>query len=96
MIGDLGCYVDSSWGIYAIGRAIIIAEEFGYVPTEEYVDARVSMEERDVDFDELEIYELDKAEEFLNRIHGTKDTAWYWNDGDFGYWKIEKETVNAG
>lgn len=85
------CYVDSQWGIYGIGQAIEVAEEFGYVPTDEYVDARVTLEERDIDFDELEMYEMDRAENWLNDQCSLDNHAWFWHDGDFGYWKIEEE-----
>lgn len=68
-----GCYVDSSWGIYAIEKVINLAVSVGFV-TSPYTE-------------DQELYILEDAEDWLNKNFPYPRHSWGWNDGNFGLWR---------
>ena len=76
-----GCYVSGTWGQYAAGRMISLAESFGW-QNEHSVN-----EDNQNDFDlELLIDLADEAELWLNNHIAPAGTSFGWNDGEFFLW----------
>lgn len=81
----LGCYVDSSRGIYMYPAIVSFAKKNGYAPSNLYIDYQIlRQEELDV---EIEVEEADEAIGWLNANYGNPVAFWGFNDnGDFGLW----------
>ena len=85
-LSDVGCYVDSARGTYAIDRIYQIAKAHGYVvedlngkPTEEGDDFDIGMFE-------------DGCDDYMNNNFGVDGAYWGRSEqGDWGLWPIEED-----
>ena len=101
---EVGCYLDNHRGHYIARDVVDLAESFGYIVdpiTRWFLDCYEDQSHEDNYPAEL-VHELaDEAEAWLNngqeaRISGQnfppvipEDTAWSFNDGDFGLYPID-------
>ena len=78
---ETGCYIQGSWGQYAIGRLCSFAEAQGW--KNEYSVNEDSLKDFDLDF----VVELaDEAEAWLNEHVAPPDHSFGWFDGEFYLW----------
>jgi hypothetical protein len=82
---ETGCYIDGTWGQYAVGRLLSLAESYGWV------NGYKVNEDNQNDFgsqvsigviDEL----ADEAEVWLNDNIAPAGTSFGWFDGEFYLW----------
>lgn len=87
---ETGCYVDGTWGNYALGRMIDVAKGFGFSLSAEG-EKVLTRNYGNLTDDEYEIIREigDDAEEYLNTYHAEDGYSWQWYEGEFGYWANE-------
>lgn len=72
---DVGCYVDSTHGIYATNRVCALAKLFGWNGLSDYVDTS----------EPLDLEYADDAEAWLNENVASEGCVFGWYDGEFYY-----------
>lgn len=73
---EAGCWISGSLGIYAIQELITIAAIHGYITSESYKN------NKDKD-SEVEMWEADEAEDWLNDNVAPEGYQFGWADGEF-------------
>lgn len=94
-----GCYGDGSFGPDHVTRRVLetaLSEGWGNqmdAEEDEVFERFYSKGEEITQFDEVEIlrYIEDCALEFLNRQCCDENHCWGYDQGDFGYWRIDNE-----
>jgi len=81
VIMETGCYIQGSWGQYAIGRLCSIAEAHGW--KNEYQVTEDTVTNFDLDF-AIEL--ADEAELWLNDNVAPDGHSFGWFDGEFYLW----------
>lgn len=91
---QLGCYVDSHHGHYAIPAAIRVARSLGFSvdPFAQWaLDTYDELFHKD-DFPHDALCKLcEEAEAWLNLKRAPDGALWGWNDGDFGLYAEEED-----
>lgn len=88
---DAGCYVDGSWGQYAVAHMVSRAEEFGYDQPEVIALAdkhiasmgQSNSEPLTDDEHEILIEASDEVEQWLNDNVAPEGYSFGWHDGEF-------------
>lgn len=76
---DVGCYVDSTHGIYAPNRVCSLAKLFGWNDLPDNVDTA----------EPLDLEYADEAEAWLNKNVASEGCSFGWHDGEFHYQTTE-------
>lgn len=78
-VADVGCYVDSTHGIYITNRICALAKLFGWNGLPDYVNTSES----------LDLEYADEAEIWLNKNVASEGCSFGWLDGEFHYQTTE-------